>query len=175
MAAFLALLLLLGAMFAGAVVVDAWRARRLRTWARGHGLAPVDRRADGGALVGHATRFAPRVRSFGLTFHQATTDDEIWIAEHRARVTTRPVEKWHTLVVVRLPGAALPAIVSGPTAPAAAADPALASWPHGGDIAIEGEFVRWRRPGVLWPWSAAAALTRGRELSALVADRARGH
>lgn len=170
MAALAALVLLLGAMFGGALAVDGWRARRLRAWAEAHGLSAVDRKADGGALLAHANRFSRRVRLFGLSFHQATPADELWVAEHRANVTTRPAEKWYTLVVVRIPGAALPAVAAGPES-ATALDqvhPGLATWPHGGDIALDGEFVRWRRPGLLWPWSVEATIAHGRELVTLV-------
>ena len=85
-------------------------------------------------------------------------------------MTTRPAEKWYTLVVVRIPGAALPAVAAGPES-ATALDqvhPGLATWPHGGDIALDGEFVRWRRPGLLWPWSVEATIAHGRELVTLV-------
>lgn len=170
MATFWTLVVLLGTMFGGALAVDGWRARRLRAWAQARGLAAVDARADGGALLGHATRFSKRVRSFGLSFHETTATDELWVAEHRANITTRPAEKWYTLVVVRVPGAALPAMVAGPETARALdeANPALAAWPHGGDVALDGEFVRWRIRGLLWPWNAERTIGRGRELVALV-------
>jgi len=175
MATAVALLLILGAMFGGALAVDGWRASRLRAWAQAQGWAPVDRQADGGALVAHATRFSRRVRSFGLAFHQVTRGDEVWLAEHRANLATGPAEKWHTLVVVRVPGASWPpaAAGSGSGRAVAAALPALAGWAHGGDVDIEGEFVRWRRQGLLWPWNVTATLARGRELVALVSGAAR--
>lgn len=175
MATALTLLLILGAMFGSALAVDGWRASRLRTWARAHGWAPLDRQADGGALVAHAARFSRRVRSFGLAFHQVTGAGEVWLAEHRANLATGPTEKWHTLVVVRVPGAMLPPAAAGPATarPLDAALPVLAGWAHGGDVDIEGEFVRWRRQGLLWPWSVEATLARGRELAALVTRTAR--
>ena len=175
MATFLALLLLLGAMFGGAVALDGWRARRLRAWAQLRGLGTVDARTDGGRLLAHARRFSRRVRSFGLAFHQATAADELWVAEHRATITTRPAERWFTLVVVHVPGAALPAMVAGPDDAAAAdqAHPAFARWPHGGEIAVDGDFVCWRSQGLLWPWSVETTLSRGRELVALVTTAGR--
>ena len=47
----------------------------------------------------------------------------------------------------------------------------LAGWPHGGDVDVEGDDVRWRRQGLLWPWSVETTLARGRELAALVTRR----
>ena len=175
MATALTLLVILGAMFGGALAVDGWRASRLRAWARARGFAAVDRQADGGALVAHATRFSTRIRSFGLAFHQTTAADELWLAEHRANVATGPAEKWHTLVVVRVPGRSWPRAAAGPASGRALdqALPALAGWAHGGDVDIEGEFVRWRRQGLLWPWSVEATLARGRELAALVTSAPR--
>lgn len=175
MATALALLLILGAMFGGALAVDSWRASRLRAWAQARGWSPVDRQADGGALLAHATRFSRRVRSFGLAFHQVTAEGEVWLAEHRASLPTGPAEKWHTLVVVRVPGSTLPPAAAGPEAarPLDAALPVLAGWAHGGDVDVEGEYVRWRRQGLLWPWSIETTLARGRELAALVTRRAR--
>ena len=174
MATSLALLVILGAMFGGALAVDGWRASRLRAWAQARGWSAVDRQADGGALVAHATRFSRRVRSFGLAFHQVTADDEVWLAEHRANLATGPAEKWYTLVVVRVPGAMLAPAAAGPETarPLDAALPALAGWPHGGDVDVEGEYVRWRRQGLLWPWNVETALARGRELAALVTREA---
>lgn len=170
MGSLLALVLLLGAMFAGALAVESWRATRLRAWAAAGGWAPVDGRTDGGALLAHGARFSTRVRSVGLTFHKATADGDVWLAEHRAGITTRPADRWHTFVVVRVPGAAWPTIAAGHESAQALdrALPALATWPHGGDVAIDGEFVRWRRRGLLWPHNVEPTVARGRELAALV-------
>jgi hypothetical protein len=170
MASVLAVVLLLGAMFAGALAVDGWRASRLRAWAAAGGWAPVNRETDGGALLAHTSRLAKRLRSFGLTFHQATTADEVWLAEHRAGLPTGRAEKWYTLVVVRVPGASLPRASGGVTSATALdqALPVLRAWPHGGDVDIEGDVVRWRRQGLLWPWNAAQTVAQGRELAALV-------
>lgn len=170
MASVLAVVLLLGAMFAGALLVDGWRTARLRAWAAADGWSPVNRDTDGGALLAHTSRLARRLRSFGLTFHQATTADEVWLAEHRAGLPTGRAEKWYTLVVVRVPGASLPRASGGVTSATAldAALPVLKAWPHGGDVDIEGEVVRWRRQGLLWPWNVAQTIARGRELAALV-------
>lgn len=170
MASVLAVVLLLGAMFAGALLVDGWRAARLRAWAAAGGWAPVNRETDGGALVAHTSRLAKRLRSFGLTFHQATAEDEVWLAEHRAGLPTSRAEKWYTLVVVRVPGASLPRANGGVTSAIAPdqALPALKAWRHGGDVDIEGDVVRWRRQGLLWPWNVAQTVAQGRELAALV-------
>lgn len=172
MASVVAVVLLLGVMFAGAFVVDGWRAARLRAWATAGGWAPVNRETDGGALLAHTSRLAKRLRSFGLTFHQATATEEVWLAEHRAGLPTGRAEKWYTLVVVRMPGAALPRANGGVTQARALDEalPALKAWPHGGDVDIEGEVVRWRRQGLLWPWNVAETLAQGRELAALVRD-----
>jgi len=156
MAAVFALLVLLGAMFGGAMLVDGWRSRRLRAWADAEGLSRVEARIDGGALLTHAQHFSKRVRSFGLTFHQVTPDDEVWLAEHRANLPTGPSEKWHTLVVVRVPGAEFPTRAAG----------RLDGWGPGGEVAAEGDLVRWRRPGLLWPSNAAETLAHGRALAA---------
>ena len=170
MASVLAVVLLLGAMFAGALLVDGWRAARLRAWAAADGWTPVNRETDGGALLAHTSRLAKRLRSFGLTFHQATTADEVWLAEHRAGLPTGRAEKWYTLVVVRVPGASLPRASGGITSATALdqALPVLKAWPHGGDVDIEGDVVRWRRQGLLWPWNVAQTIAQGRELAALV-------
>jgi hypothetical protein len=124
----------------------------------------------GGALLAHTSRLAKRLLSFGLTFHQATTADEVWLAEHRAGLPTGRAEKWYTLVVVRVPGASLPRASGGITSATALdqALPVLKAWPHGGDVDIEGDVVRWRRQGLLWPWNVAQTIAQGRELAALV-------
>ena len=170
MASVLAVVLLLGAMFGGALLVDGWRASRLRAWAAADGWSPVNRETDGGALLAHTSRLAKRLRSFGLTLHRATPDDEVWLAEHRANVGTGRAEKWYTLVVVRVPGASLPRASGGVTSATALdqALPVLKAWPHGGDVDIEGDVVRWRRQGLLWPWNVAQTIAQGRELAALV-------
>jgi hypothetical protein len=60
--------------------------------------------------------------------------------------------------VVRLPGATLEG--SGSRVPD--------GWTHGGEVAVDGEFVRWRQQGLLWPWKVEVTLSRGRQLVALV-------
>ena len=53
MGALAALVVVLATMFAGALLVNGWRTRRLRAWAAAQGFVPVDRRGDGGALSQH--------------------------------------------------------------------------------------------------------------------------
>lgn len=146
MASWLPVLLLVVAVLGIGLLRERWRVTRIEQWARRAGFAvrtPFSPPASP-PMAALAARFQERgARVWGLGLDGTVDGVPVTIAEHEVTSSgTRATGVWHTLVVWPLGTTASPA-----SAPPEA--PAIAGWPHDGELRSDEGYGAWRMPGTV--------------------------